>query len=273
MSTTYFPDGTVYTSTALTPSDMDVLFQLLITQMLGIAADFDLECQVTIDSPIIKTPLVVANIQPGFFVVGSGIPLGTFIQSMVGQGSDLVMTLSNPVNNQGAILIGFYDMSANTRVRLSWQTQGMPAFAIDDDVMFIRCTEEMTEYSEIRNEMLDLNDDQSATQIRVYTRSWSVFFRARGPNSFDSIRLVKSMLLTSVSHDALASSNLYLTSAMGTPQRVPELFEGQWWEQVDVICDFFEQVTETTIYNPVKSVEIIGFDETKEIFDITPAIL
>jgi hypothetical protein len=253
---------------------MDVLFQLLVTQILGIAANLELECHVTYGSNDVVTPLIPVNIEPGFFAFGIGIPLGTFIQNMAGEGTDLIITLSNPVSADGKETISFYDSLANTTVRLSWQTQGQPAYTIDDDVVFIRCVEVMTNYSDLRDETQWANEGMdSASRVRAYTRNWNVFLRARGPNSCDTIRLIKSMLLEDWTHDQLASSRLYLTGDMGTPVRAPELFEGQWWEQVDVSCDFFEEIFESYIYEPVTSVEIVGFKDTGEIFDIQPEIL
>jgi hypothetical protein len=134
MSTTYFPDGTVLTSTALTPYEMDGIFQLLTTQMLGIAANISFTAQLTAGSNVIVGPLTVLNIFAGFFVVGNGIPLGTVITGLTGQGTNLLIELSNPVSVSGSETVQIYDPIANTKVRQSWQTQGAPAFTIDDDV-------------------------------------------------------------------------------------------------------------------------------------------
>jgi hypothetical protein len=268
MITTNFPDGTVLTSTALTPYEMDGIFQLLTTQMLGIAANLSFTAQLTSGSNVIVGPLTLLNIFAGFYVVGSGIPLGTVITGMTGQGTNLLIELSNPVSVSGLQTVQIYDPIANTKVRQSWQTQGAPAFTINDDVVFVRCTEGDSEYNTIRDQTID----ETGTQTRVYSRMWNIFFRARGPNSFDQIRLIKSMLLQDFPHDTLATINLYLVPATSTPVRAPELFEGQWWEQVDYSADFFEQVTETATVTIVNKLEIIGFDKNGQIFDVKPQL-
>jgi hypothetical protein len=160
------------------------------------------------------------------------------------------------------------DPLANTKVRLSWQTSGAPAYTIDDDVLFIRCREESTPYSEVRDEVRSDNGNGSAVRTRTYSRMWNVFFRARGPNSFDTIRLIKSMLLEDWTHDSLAQSKLYMITVMGTPVRAPELYEGRWWEQVDFNADFLEQIDETLTTGNVASVEVIGQTDTGETFDV-----
>jgi hypothetical protein len=271
MNNTTFPQGGVLTSTAFTPDGMDGIFQLLTTQMLGIAANTQIVAQLATGSNVIVTPLTVLNIFAGFFVVGIGIPANTTITGMSGQGTNLLIELSNNATLSGEYTLGIYDPVANTRVRLSWQTEGAPAFTIDDDVLFIRCAEEESDYN-VRDETWSTGDSQ-AIQTRVYSRLWNVFFRARGPNSFDTIRLIKSMLLQDFPHDTLAALNLYMVTATSTPVRAPELFDGRWWEQVDYNADFFEQVTETYTITTVDSVEIIGYTKDGQKFDIKPTIL
>jgi hypothetical protein len=272
MTTTYYPNGLVLTSTALTPYDMDGIFQLLITQMLGIAANVTFVAQLTAGSNVIVGPLVVLNIFAGFYVVGNGIPPNTVITGLTGQGSNLLIELSNACTISGQETVGIYDPISNTKVRQVWQTAGMPAYTIDDDVVFVRCIETETDYNTIRDQIVTANPDGSATQTRTYSRMWNVFIRARGPNSFDSIRLIKSVLLEDFPHDTLAATNLYMVPATSTPIRAPELFEGRWWEQVDYNADFLEQVTETFTMTTVNKLEIIGFDNSGQIFDVKPQL-
>jgi hypothetical protein len=80
------------------------------------------------------------------------------------------------------------------------------------------------------------------------------------------------MLLEDFPHDTLAALNLYMIPATSTPIRAPELFEGQWWEQVDYNADFLEQVTDTFTIGTVSSIEVIGFDDDGQIFDVKPTL-
>lgn len=272
MSSTTFPTGYTLTSTALNPSQIESIFQLLTTQMLGIAANVQFTAQLTQGSNVLVGPLVVLNIFSGFYVTGIGIPPNTVITGLSGQGSNLLIEISNPATLTRESIIGIFDPASNTRVRVSWQTQGQPAYTITDDVLFIRCIEEDIDYNTIRDESWSDSGMDNGIQTRIYTRMWNCFFRARGPNSYDSIRLVKSMLLQDFPHDTLAALNLYMVPITTTPLRVPELFEGQWWEQVDYSANFLEQVTETFTIDTATSVEIIGFDHTGQIFDVKPTI-
>jgi hypothetical protein len=243
---------------------------LLTTQILGIAANLQLVCQLSAGSPVIATPIVQANIAPGFICVGNGIPFGTTILSLIGQGGNFLITLSNNVTVTAPETVSFYDSAANTRVRINWQEKGSPAFGINDNVVFLACVPESSDYN-IRDETWTTNSasNQTILKNRSYTRQWRVRFVAYGPNAFDSIRLIRTMLLEDFPHDTLAASNLYLVPDTVTPTRNPELFEGQWWERVDYSAVFNEQVNESITVTRVASVQVIGNTSSPdEIFEV-----
>jgi hypothetical protein len=256
---TIFQNGQVQTSSALTDSQMNTIFQLLITQILGVVADLQLLCNVLIDNAIISTPLIVSNIAPGFIASGNNIPFGTTILSLAGEGTNLLITLSNEATGTATEQVSFYDPNANTRVRNSWPQKGSPGFAITDDTLFIRCVLDPTTYN-VRDQYtkIDPNNDKQILKNRSYTRQWRVAFVAYGPNACDSLRLISSMLLEDFPHDTLAASKLYLMPDLGTPVRNPELYEGQWWERWDFAADFNEEVCESITVIRVASIPVIG---------------
>lgn len=266
-TTTTLQNGQTFSSTALIPDAVQVAFQLLCTQLLGITANLQLPCDLLNGSNQIVTPLVVVNLEVGNKVTGTGIPDGTTITALAGQGKSLIITLSNNAIQSGNFNIAFFDIASDTRVRIAWQTQGEPAFQVDEDVLYVMATENPSDY-DVRDEIYSNNDDGTVTKTRIYSRLWNLFFRARGPNSYDSIRLIRSMLLEDYAHDTLAALKLYLVPSMGTPVRAPELFNNQWWEQVDFNAAFFEQVTETIIIPTVTSVEVFGETNGGKAFDV-----
>lgn len=161
------------------------------------------------------------------------------------------------------------DPNAYAEVRTSWPTTGQPGWKIDDDVCFLRCVEEDDEYNRIRDSELSSNDDTSVTETTTYTRVWRVFWVLYGKHSFDRARMIRSALQGQAIHDLLASSNLYFVPNPSAPQRVPELFGGQWWERTDFSARFNELVTETETIPTVASVEVIVNDASGVIADIT----
>lgn len=180
--------------------------------------------------------------------------------------------------------------SAQT-VRVGWQAQGQPAQQITEDIIYIRCVEEDDEYNRIRD--LEIADvlPEPATLVQltsIYTRVWRTFWTIYGPSSFDNARAIRSALLTQNVHDMFLGAyntygqipsgeggfgggtvNIYLVTDMAAPRRVPELFDGQWWERVDFDCQFNEQVNETTTVNAVESTEVILETNTGVVRDTT----
>lgn len=149
--------------------------------------------------------------------------------------------------------------TAFAQVRVGWQRQGQPAWTVDEDVVILNAVEDDDAYNRTRDvqyEITELNPPGGLTQVTTYTRVWRVMWTFYGPNSFDRARQLRSGLFLQAPHDSLALSNLYLVTDVSAMQRVPELFEQQWWERVDFSCQFNEAVTEIPIVNAVKSVEV-----------------
>lgn len=168
------------------------------------------------------------------------------------------------------------DPNAFKKVRVGWQTQGQPAWDIKEDVVFIRCVEEDDAYNRIRDEEV-FDDEEDATKVDLltqYTRVWRTFWTVYGPNSFDRARVIRSSLFTQKIHDLLLTGQsygvqpygtggyggggapLYLVTDVAAPRRVPELYDGQWWERVDFDCQFNEDTRELELVNAVASVEV-----------------
>jgi hypothetical protein len=150
-------------------------------------------------------------------------------------------------------------------VRVGWQPQGQPAWQITDDVVVLNAVEDDDVYNRVRDVQTLPNDTVSLIQLTTYTRVWRAMFTLYGPNSFDRARILKSALYQQTSHDTLASANLYLVTDVIAPQRVPELYEKQWWERVDFSFQLNEAVYEAPTVPSVASVEIIVEDAASSI--------
>ena len=168
------------------------------------------------------------------------------------------------------------DSAAYSQVRVDWPTPGQPAWPITQDVAFIRATEALDRYNTAHEiQPLQLvgnygggvypygeggysgdNTGTTALETTIYTRVWELSFIFYGPNSFVRARQVKACLYQDFVHDALAASNLYLNTVIGTPRRAPELCQNQWWERTDFTAQMNEQVTDTLTKNTIQSVEV-----------------
>ena len=131
--------------------------------------------------------------------------------------------------------------SSAYKVRIAWPTGGAPAWKITDDVVSIQCQEVDDEYNRQHDVVVSTAVDV-ATVKRGRTRVNGVTWVFRGPNSYDNAQLVKDAIFYDEHKLTLAKSNVYLIPDVAAPRRIPEPFQGQWWERVDLSMRFNELV-------------------------------
>ena len=164
------------------------------------------------------------------------------------------------------------DPLAYAKVRLDWPTGGQPAWAITDDVCFLKATEEDDAYNRVRDRVWTPQDSASVLAQDTYTRVWRVSWSFYGPTAFDNARLLKSTLLTvDFPSDTLQMSKLYLITDTQATTRSPELFQGQWWERTDFSIKLNELVEETLSVPTIASAEILLETERGVQADLTVA--
>jgi hypothetical protein len=169
-------------------------------------------------------------------------------------------------------------------VRAGWQTMGQPAVKVDDNVIFVRCEPKDTAFSRLRNSVsVDLNPqftgygegqygdgvyggassgDITQSWIDVHTRTWDAIITIYGPNSLDNARAVLAGLEdVSYIDSFLAGYNLYVNPDIEQPRRVPENFQGEWWERMDILIEFNEKVTESFTVGTVGTVVVTTYDK------------
>lgn len=124
----------------------------------------------------------------------------------------------------------------NKHVRLAYQQQSQPARDIDQNVVYFWITPVGDPYDKARHTQYGINDADEALSDRLifYTRVMQVHWTFYGPDSFDAADALRHGLLTDGILAALASSKVYPITEIEPPARVPELFNNQWWERVDV---------------------------------------
>jgi hypothetical protein len=161
------------------------------------------------------------------------------------------------------------DSLAYSKVRLEWPQAGQPGWGLGDDVCFVKCVEEDDSYNRIRDRRFGTQSG-SYGSTDTYTRVWRVSWALYGPNSFDNARLIKSALFSAdFTHDTLAASSLYLVTDIPATRRAPEKFQNQWWDRSDLDIRLNEFVTETLAVNSISTAEVLVYDHTGEIEDIT----
>lgn len=138
------------------------------------------------------------------------------------------------------------DPSSFSKVRKSWQTDGTPAWGINDDVVFIRIKPLNDPYIQQRDTTYTQNTVDLANKITSYTRAHQVFWAVYGPNSFENAEAIRNGLYSDEVKSLLKASNISLKLDIPSPDHVPELYNGRWWERSDLSARFCEKVTRQT---------------------------
>lgn len=141
-------------------------------------------------------------------------------------------------------------------VRISWQTQGQPAWEITEDVCILSAYPQDDEYSRIRDQQYVQQDGETLVARQSYTQVWDLHYVFYGPNAYARAAQVVSAMAQSWVHDALAGDSIYLIVEYARPHYAPELFQGQWWERADLHLKYNELVTETTPTSSAAGVDV-----------------
>lgn len=193
-------------------------------------------------------------------------------------------TINKALQQATLSMLGLANNAYNL-VRVGWQTTGQPFENVADDICYLRAVEDDDPYNRVRDVRIfptnydeglynegGYDDPQAVggfTQVTTYTRVWRVSWTLYGPNSFDRARMLRSALFGQSSHDLFAGSNLYFVTDVSAPRRVPEYFNGEWWERMDFEAQFNEAVSEVEAITTVGSVEVILEDKNGILADIT----
>lgn len=160
---------------------------------------------------------------------------------------------------------------STSNMRISWPTDGMPAWQITEDVIFLKCFEIDNSYNREREDTdtAELSPEIIDREIS-YTRVMQTGIILYGPNSFDLAQQIRDGIFYEGPRIALAQSNVYLVHDIVSPRRLPEYFEGRWWERVDMDLRFYELIVKSVSIPIITSIPIGIYEgeEGKKITDI-----
>lgn len=129
------------------------------------------------------------------------------------------------------------------KVRIAWPTTGAPAWGISDDIVFLRITPQDDKLTRHQDIIYTPNSDGTlALKDTGYTRVHKIDWTFYGPNSYDRADLVRFNIFKDSFTNQLKNNNLFLITDVSMPVRLPELYDGQWWERTDFNATFNEMV-------------------------------
>ena len=150
------------------------------------------------------------------------------------------------------------------KVRISWPTEGQPAWDVADDVVFLRCFEIDDPYNRQRHAKITAidGDSQNLNQATTYTRVINVTWIVYGPSSHENVNAIRDHILDQLNLDVLALNNLHILPFMKAPVRVPELYNGLWYEREDFSIMFNEKTVINLVIPAITSAEITLSDNS-----------
>lgn len=146
-----------------------------------------------------------------------------------------------------------------SKVRIAWPTGGAPGWKINDDICFLRITPIDDAMTRQLNICYDpVKNDAPYTKKKVgYTRVHKINWTLYGPNSYDNADIIRHLIFDFDYMKKFKEKNLFLITDVPMPTRLPELYNGQWWERTDFSATFNEGVTRESEVPYIKSADII----------------
>lgn len=138
--------------------------------------------------------------------------------------------------------------ASQSRIRISWpvdsESGGQPDWKRSEDVCFIRIVDDS---SDQYGTLLDIShrynsEEDSQTEVVDYTRVHTVFLVFYGPRSYDDAESVRIALFRETARRMLRTNGLYPVSGVKRATRIPELFNGAWWDRADLKFTMYENV-------------------------------
>lgn len=131
-----------------------------------------------------------------------------------------------------------------SKVRIAWPTEGAPGWEINEDIVFLRITPVDDRMARQQNIIYnpDKDDKAYAKKQTGYTRVHKINWTLYGPNSYDNADIIRHLIFDYEYMKKFKIKNLFLITDVPMPTRLPEYYNGQWWERTDFSATFNEAV-------------------------------
>ncbi len=178
----------------------------------------------------------------------------------------MVLTLTQLKMLFHDVTVQITGLNADRGVRNTFPQQGQPGWLVNDDVVFIDIHPVDDEYALLRDITYGAQEPVSGEQPAAdystsYTRVMQVTWVCYGPNSFDIADKIRFGILSQESLASLAALEVAPLTAIPSPRRAPELFDGQWWERSDIQCRFNVLTTRTETVPFLEAADIEVYTE------------
>lgn len=149
-------------------------------------------------------------------------------------------------------------------VRIGWQTEGAPAFGVNDNVVFITAVPVDNQINRQHDILLE-NSSSDLLQTKGFTRVMAINVIAYGSDCVSNLLTIKMAMFDDDYRYELAAEKIYLVTDVEEARRTPENFQGQWWERADMQLKFNELIIIEKQINSVDSVEVEANQENNDL--------
>jgi len=130
-------------------------------------------------------------------------------------------------------------------VRISYQRDGQPAWEPETDVVIINVTQIDNPYDKQRNFIYDDNYTDYAELSTSYTRVLAALWTIYGPNGFTIADTIRYAILKESIRNRFSAEKIYPVTNIPSPVRLPELFNGRWYQRNDLTATFYAETIRT----------------------------
>ncbi len=137
----------------------------------------------------------------------------------------------------------------SNQVMNSWQQDGAPAWSINDNIAFLRLTMQDDPLTDTIDEIWGNSSDADVTVSQSSQRGWIANLIWYGQNAEDNASSFRDWIRSPKVKDwinntalALGGGGLAVIPKINQPMRVPELYNGQWWNRVTLSFRAYELI-------------------------------
>ena len=138
----------------------------------------------------------------------------------------------------------------HSRVRFPWGSNlddmsdegSAPVFKRSDDVCMIYALPYDNQYNRTRERHVEDHGGIGLVMADTHTDVHQFTFANYGPNAYECARDIRDGLFRQDIKRMLHSNNFALVTDCPAPKRVPEFWDGKWWNRVDFTAVFNELV-------------------------------
>ena len=154
--------------------------------------------------------------------------------------------------------------ATQSKVRSTWTQPGQPGFLITDDIVFYKVITGGDKYDQ------QVYVEQGTTLYNAnYTRVITLVMTAYGPSAPDNLERIRTCFIAGFGTLNLKKARIFPVINPSNVVRMPELFEGQFWERADFsIIMYAEENTSLDIPEIVSTeITVIADDDERRTID------